>query len=69
MMMTHLCLYTKTHINTQRRAEKARLLLERVGGDWKATMATGSRMKVLVLRQCSEVKSTSCSFRELEFHS
>lgn len=52
MVMTHMCLYTETHVNKQRHVEKAGLLLERVEGDWKATMATGSKMKVLVLRQC-----------------
>lgn len=32
MMMTHLCLYTKTHVNMQRRVEKVGILLERVRG-------------------------------------
>jgi hypothetical protein len=52
MTMTHMCLYAETHVNKQRHVEKVGFLLERVEGDWKATMATGSKMEVLVLRQC-----------------
>lgn len=52
MTMTHMCLCPETHVNkhVDRHVEKVGLLLERVEGGWQATMATGSKMKVLVLR-------------------